>query len=191
MKFSIQKIQPLRDYSGTEYSSYGKYKPYLRVNFHKRCGYCDGLDVYAGGSRGFQIDHFKPKKTFPELERDYNNLVYSCPYCNRAKWDHWREEDGFIDPCDDLYRETLYRNEKGQIKYDNSRGEYIHKHLKLHLRRHELLWIIEKLKEQSDELDTLSDQLGEDHPEELTILREFKKVQKQIQKYTNLFYEEI
>ncbi|WP_373072223.1 HNH endonuclease [Sulfurimonas sp.] len=193
MTYSIQEKKPERDYTGTKYNTYGAYKPYLRENFNKRCGYCDGLDVYAGGSQGFQIDHFKPKKLFPDLETEYENLVYSCPYCNRSKWDYWRDDKGFIDPCSDLYSETLYRNDKGQIKYYDGceQGEYIHQKLKLDLRRHELIWIIEKLKKQSDDLDALSDSLGEDHPEELTILREFKNVQKEIKKYTNLFYDEI
>jgi len=193
MRYSIQEKKPERDYSGTEYSTYGRYKPFLREDFNKRCGYCDGLDIYTGGSRGFQIDHFKPKKLFPDLETTYDNLVYSCPYCNRSKWDYWREDKGFIDPYNDLYGATLYRNEKGQILYndDCEQGEYIHKKLKLNLRRHELIWIIEKLKKQSDELDFFSDSLGENHPEEVAILREFKKVQKEIKKYTNLFYDEV
>lgn len=193
MMYDIQEVKPSREYSGTRYSSYGKYKPFLRDNFNKRCGYCDGLDIYSGGSRGFQIDHFKPKKLFPLLETVYDNLVYSCAYCNRGKWDHWKDIEGFIDPCDDLYGETLFRNEKGQIRYQNDsvQGAYIYKHLKLHLRRHELLWVVEKLKKQSDELDVIHSRLSEGHEEELNILREFKKVQNKIKKYTNLFYEEI
>ena len=187
----IQEKKPVRDYSGTSYKTYGKYKPFLRKNFNKRCGYCDGLDVYAGGSRGFQIDHFKPKKTFPDLETEYSNLVYSCPYCNRAKWDYWRDNKGFVDPCSDSYSEILFRNEKGQIKYENEQGQYIYEHLKLYIRRHELIWIIEKLKKQSDKLDKLSDELGEGHDEELNVLREFKKIQKKIKEYTNLFNDEI
>lgn len=191
MQYSIQEEKPARNYSGKSFTQYGQYKPFLRNDFNKKCGYCDGLDIYVGGSRGFQIDHFKPKKIFPDFETDYENLVYSCPYCNRSKWDHWKEQDGFIDPCDDLYAKVLFRNEKGQIQYLNEQGKYIYEHLKLYLRRHELIWIIEKLKKQSNELDRLSDELGEGHEEELNVLREFKKVQKKIKEYTNLFYEEI
>lgn len=193
MKHSIQEIKPIRNYKGIKYSSYGKYKPFLRDNFNKRCGYCDGLDIYAGGSRGFQIDHFKPKKLFPDLETEYDNLVYSCSYCNRAKWDHWKDDNGFIDPCDILYSKFLFRNEKGQIKYNNNceRGEYIYNHLNLHLRRHELLWIIEKLKKQSDKLDKIYESLDNGHEEEIIILRKFREIQNQIKIYTNLFYEEI
>lgn len=35
----------------------------------------------------FQIDHFKPISKYPELERNYKNLVYCCSYVNRAKSD--------------------------------------------------------------------------------------------------------
>lgn len=193
MSTNIYETKPKRTYSGDGYSTYGKYKPFLRSDFNKRCGYCDGLDIYAGGSRGFQIDHFKPKKTFPALETIYSNLVYSCAFCNRAKWDKWEDVDGFIDPCNSKYSRLLYRNGKGQILYkDNDKqGKYIHENLKLNRKRHELIWIIERLKAQSLKLNSLIDTLGKEHEHEIKVLREFRTVNNEIRKYTNLFYEEI
>ena len=36
-------------------------------------------------SRDYQIDHFLPKSENPEVERDYDNLVYACSECNGTK----------------------------------------------------------------------------------------------------------
>jgi len=71
------------------YNNYRAYKEHLRTDFHRRCGYCNDLDHHCNGVRGFHIDHFVPLKPYseqhPSIETDYNNLVYSCPYCNNAK----------------------------------------------------------------------------------------------------------
>jgi len=87
-------VQPFRNAipkrtCSKKYKSYHSYKSYLREDFSKRCGYCNDLDVLCGGRRGFQIDHFRPQKKFEHLKINYDNLIYSCPYCNRAKSDDW------------------------------------------------------------------------------------------------------
>jgi len=192
MNHRVQKQKPQRTCNKT-YANYTSFKPYLRSDFNKRCGYCDDRDVYSGGIRGYQIDHFKPHSIakFRHLKEEYSNLVYSCPFCNRAKWDKWQEENGFIDPCSDEYEQHLQRDNKGKIVYISPQGEYIWKNLKLYLKRHELLWMIDKLQEQNDELDRYLSILGEGHELELEILREFRRIQQEIQRYTNLFYSEI
>jgi hypothetical protein len=189
---SVREKKPSRTCSKT-YASYTSFKSYLRDDFNKRCGYCDDLDIYHGGVRGYQIDHFKPHsiEAFKHLKEDYSNLVYSCPFCNRAKSNKWQDEDGFIDPCEDEYDEHLARDSRGQIVAKTSRGQYIHKNLNLHLKRHELLWMIDKLEEQSKEIDKYLNILGEGHELELKILREFRKIQIKIKEYTNLFHGEI
>ncbi len=192
MTIKVQKKKPTRTCTRT-YASYISFKPYIRADFNKRCGYCDDLDFYHGGSRGYQIDHFKPHSIarFSALKEEYSNLVYSCPFCNRAKSNKWEDTDGFIDPCDEEYDNHLKRNNRGQIVAITRRGQYIHKNLNLHLKRHELLWMIEKLEQQSIELDSRLDILGEGHESELKILRKFRKIQNEIKKYTNLFHGEL
>jgi len=192
MSSSIHKSKPVRTCTKT-YTRYTFFKPYIREDFNKRCGYCDDLDIYHGGVRGYQIDHFKPHSIarFSALKEDYNNLVYSCPFCNRAKSNKWKDIDGFIDPCDTEYDNHLRRNNRGKIIAITNRGEYIHKNLNFHLKRHELLWMIEKLEGQSIELNSYLDILGEGHESELKILREFRKIQNEIKKYTNLFHGEL
>ena len=192
MTSKVQKAKPIRKCTKT-YASYTLFKPYIREDFNKRCGYCDDLDIYHGGVRGYQIDHFKPHSIpkFTPLKKEYSNLVYSCPFCNRAKSNKWEDVGGFIDPCEDEYDNHLARNNRGQIVSKTEQGKYIYENLNLHLKRHELLWMIEKLEEQAKEIDMYLDNLGEEYELELKILREFRLIQKQIKKYTNLFYSEI
>ena len=93
-------------------TNYQRYKQALREDFKYRCAYCilhEG-DLFGGGFHNFQIDHFKPRDTFPALVNEYSNLYYACRWCNRAKDDTWpsdEEQRGgfvFVDPCvEDLY----------------------------------------------------------------------------------------
>ena len=51
------------------------------------------------------VDHIKPRKFFPELALDVNNLQILCHECNHGKgnWDQtdWRTSDAF-DPADEF-----------------------------------------------------------------------------------------
>lgn len=37
----------------------------------------------------FGVDHYRPKRRFPELEFSYDNLFYCCNACNARKGDYW------------------------------------------------------------------------------------------------------
>ena len=189
---SIHKVKPQRTCTRQE-GDYKKFKKYLRSDFNQRCGYCDDWDYYYGGKRIYHIDHFKPHSIskFLPLKHEYSNLVYSCPFCNIAKSNKWQDINGFIDPCDKEYDNHIKRDNSGKIIYISSQGEYIWKNLKLYLRRHELLWILDKLENQKDKLNDLIDNLGEKHPQEVEILREFRQVQKTIDKYIDLYRREL
>ena len=150
----VRNIVPKRTCSKT-FKSYRKYKLYLQTDFHRRCGYCGDLDVLCGGIRGFQIDHFRPKSClhFKHLENDYSNLVYACPYCNRAKSNDWPAGNsiesalngqGYIDPCENEYDNHLARREDGSISPQTDVGKYMFEKLKLGLRRHQLAWKYEQ-----------------------------------------------
>ena len=47
------------------FANYRSFKPYLRTDFRKKCGYTDCSDFWFGGPKTFHIDHFKPKSKFP------------------------------------------------------------------------------------------------------------------------------
>ena len=192
MDSNIQKIKPVRTCTKT-YASYTSFKPYIREDFNKRCGYCDDLDVYHGGSRGYQIDHFKPHSIarFSALKEEYSNLVYSCPFCNRAKSNKWEDTDGFIDPCDEEYDEHLKRNDRGQIIATTNRGQYIHKNLNFHLKRHELLWMIEKIIQQKEKLLVYKKSLNPSHSKYIEIIEKYIECDEKLIDYTNLFHGEL
>ena len=143
---------------------YGSYKPDLRKDFSNRCGYCDGLDGFYGGTRGFQIDHFAPKSLFPELTLAYENLVYSCPFCNRAKSNKWiglnsmaphNGLEGFVDPCEQDFENHLDRDSFGKVFAKTEVGEYMVKHLNLRLLRHQYIWQSQKLEELARRINKL------------------------------------
>ena len=134
--------------------SYRLHKSDLRSDFGARCGYCDSIDEYFGGLSGAHIDHFAPKSKFPELASHYENLIYSCPFCNRAKSSKWVGEDagipnngreGFIDPCSREFDMHLARRPTGEIVPTSRLGEYMIEHLKLRLIRHKFIWQAQRL----------------------------------------------
>jgi len=192
MTSSVQKTKPIRTCTKicTRYTSF---KPFIREDFNRRCGYCDDLDVYHGGVRGYQIDHFKPHSidSFKHLKEEYSNLVYSCPFCNRAKSNKWEDIDGFIDPCEKEYDNHLERNNKGQIISKTTQGKYIYTNLNLFLKRHELLWMIEKIIQQKEELISFKKTLEKTHSKYIDIIEQYIECDKQLIQYTNLFYKEI
>ena len=188
----VQKKKPTRTCTRT-YSHYRSFKPYLRDDFNQRCGYCDDQDCYAGGTRGCHIDHFKPHsiKEFKSLKESYSNLVYSCPYCNGVKSNKWKDTNGFVDPCENEYDNHLKRNDIGEIIYETDQGQYIYLNLNLGLKRHELLWCIDKLKQQKQMVSLKMTKCINVKSKELEILRAFKEIQDKIDEYTEFFEEEI
>src|SRR2546429_155966 len=96
------------------YADYRAYKQILRQDFKHRCAYCllhEG-DEYGAGFHNFQIDHFRPRFLFPQLEATYTNLYYACRWCNGAKSETWPSNEQanqsyrFVDPClEDLYQD--------------------------------------------------------------------------------------
>ena len=148
--------------------SYRAYKPQLRENFRKRCGYCDGPDAYVGGQGGSHIDHFAPKTKFPDLENSYENLVYACPFCNRAKSDKWLGNDaavpndgesGFVDPCGPELDQHLRRSTQGRIVGRTRLGQYLVDNLNLRLARHQFIWQLGRMEILAGELQELRQRL--------------------------------
>ena len=134
---------------------YRAYKSVLRKDFRSRCGYCDDPDTYVGGESGSHIDHFAPKSKFPHLENIYENLVYACPFCNRAKSDKWVGDDptvpndginGFVDPCSPGLDNHLARNQRGVIIGLTPVGLYLVDNLNLRLARHQYIWQVGRIR---------------------------------------------
>lgn len=159
----IKRDIPKRTHTGVFRTTNATNKKYLACDFNHRCAYCDDLDSIGGGYRTYHVEHFAPKEKFPELINTYDNLLFSCPYCNGSKSDDWPSENsnisfvgnaGYIDPCLDEYYVHLDRDEKtGEIIYKTNLGQYMYEHLQLYLKRHSLIFMVDKLKEKRDELN--------------------------------------
>ena len=154
-------------------NNYRAYKAELRTDFRERCGYCDALDEYFGGTQGSHIDHFAPKKKFPHLKTVYENLVYSCPFCNRAKSNKWIGNDpsvpnngtnGFVDPCDPEFDEHLARDATGRVVPLTHLGQYMVDNLNLRLMRHQFIWQAQRLDQLAERLEELIRTVKDNHP---------------------------
>jgi len=157
----LKKTKPVRSFSGIKFITNATNKKHLAEDFSHKCAYCDDLDAYSCSYRSFQVEHFAPFSKFPHLEFNYSNLLYACPWCNRAKWDLWPSEDsnvnvvenqGFIDPCDAEYYEHLERTLDGKLIWKTELGKYMHNALKLFLKRHEVIFNVERLEEARNRL---------------------------------------
>ncbi|WP_161404816.1 HNH endonuclease [Paenibacillus silvestris] len=156
--------------------SYKSYRSELMEDFQGRCGYCNSY--FGIIKKDYHIDHFVPQRiilksrTHNHLLNDYKNLVLSCPTCNGSKSGKWPSEDpdksivseqGFVDPSDQSYSDMFFRDNNGRIHPNESNlANYIHKELKLYLRKHQIVWSIEnvisilKSKELNDENEMLT-----------------------------------
>ena len=69
-----------------------EFRPDLKRVFHGLCAYCEELD------RG-EVEHFHPKKRWPELVYEWSNWLFACRSCNQSKGEKWPEQ-GYFDPGD-------------------------------------------------------------------------------------------
>lgn len=133
-------------------NNYLIYKEQLVKDFRDLCGYCGKNRNYFFDN--FQIDHFRPKSKYPDLKNDYNNLVLSCPICNRNKSDDWPTNDknvyhndsiGYVDPASKEFDKVFYRDEDGNICSNYDYGKYMITKLKFDIRPIKELWKLERL----------------------------------------------
>ena len=164
MTYPFRTIAPKRTYTGEE-KPYQSHKSQLAADFHHHCGYTDCTDVWFGGQRTFQIDHFKPWKKHKEhkaLLNDYHNLVYCCSYVNRAKSDD--DNSNYLDPCDVDYNLHFERDETGTIVGKTSQGQYMVNKLHLNLQRYAIIWNLERLTKAIDKLKVVAHKMPELSP---------------------------
>jgi hypothetical protein len=111
----------------------------MRADFQTRCAYCERPEEYLGGEEAFEVEHFRPKSKFPQLDCDYSNLYYACRGCNAHKSETWPSEElaargmRFADPCEeDPYVEHLVEHADGSVTGTTPCGIYTAAHVRLH-----------------------------------------------------------
>lgn len=172
-QLEFRVFSPERTYTGKELKDYKRYKDFLEKDFKERCGYTCCQQEWFGGKRNFQIDHFKPKSIYPELETKYSNLIYSCSYVNRAKSDDIGE---YLDPVSEDYNLHFYRDNLGNI-YPNDASEsakYMYKQLKFYLKRYSIIWMLEQLEIKMEKLRMLIEKTDNSEAKELFVAITFK-----------------
>lgn len=195
-----------RTNKGDYYTDYHKYYDEIEADCKKCCVYCDvSLDEIGG--EGMQLDHFRPK-TIPEfksLSNDPNNLVLSCPKCNRLKSNHWPADVsadttcdgdcGFIDPFEADRKDYFEIENTGGIRDKKSPSKYMIKLLMLdriarrqvrrkRILRAEIEWIAVKLSAKIDEIKDMADtgSSQSDISKQITIWVDLYAMEKQLVK---------
>lgn len=127
--------------------NYQRFRPFIRDDFQQCCAYCLLHERFAGGETNFELDHFRPKSKFGQLEHEYSNLYYACHVCNRNKWDWWPSDEleaagiRFADPCRECFSDN-FRDKDGRWQPKTPVGEYSMERLRLNtehlvqIRRH-------------------------------------------------------
>jgi hypothetical protein len=186
----FRKETPKRRDIKTVVTKYSDHRDELKKDYKYRCGYCDDADLWR--KDWFEIDHFVPQKYLKTINNtNYSNLVYACRSCNNSKRAHWPTEDelvhhkndeGFIDPCDDEYDKQFVRDLNGRIIYQTQLGKWMYYKLKLHKPQHEIIWQIEILdnliSECEKQLDKTDNEVLKNRV--LNLYQEYRKYTKQL-----------
>ena len=69
------------------YASAAQFREWLRDEFAFRCVYCLEREQWVHRTGHFHAEHFQPVAQRPDLELEYDNLVYACHVCNAVKRD--------------------------------------------------------------------------------------------------------
>lgn len=165
----FRKKTPSRRNITRSVTKYQDHKPDLEVDFYNRCGYCDASDQWR--TTWYELDHFVPKGYLSALsETSYCNLVYSCRSCNNAKRHKWptqcehlhhNNKEGFIDPCDAQYDQYFYRDDMGYIYHNGTElGKWMYSALQLHKPRHKVLWAIDTLYHEINDINKMIHAIG-------------------------------
>ncbi len=195
-----------RTNQGNYYSNYGEYYHEIETDCQRRCVYCD-ITLNEIGGEGMQLDHFRPKSIpkFEHLSNDPNNLVLSCPKCNRLKSKCWpadisvnatyTDDCGFIDPFNTNRKEYFEIEDTGKIKGKKPPSKYIIKLLlldrmaRIQIRRKRLLRV--KIKQIAiklrDKIDKIKDMVDKGIPrsdisKQLTALKDLDTIRTQLSK---------
>jgi hypothetical protein len=186
----LREKKPVRRLITKAVNSWGDHKPDLKIDFNDRCAYCDSYDGLR--HTWYEVDHFIPKAFFRQFgnitDTQYDNLVYSCKFCNNGKLNKWPSQSetvfndgkvGFVDPCSEEYDSHFYRNADGSIMWTSELGKWMHQTaFKFDQRERgiKLLWNLQKLKELIIQIEPIVEQLtaaGQDSTESHSKLLEY------------------
>ncbi len=189
---SFRDYTPKRRPITTEVRRHGDHRQNLRVDFTMRCGYCNCPDSWK--LTYYEIDHFIPEFILTiKSKTDYSNLVYACRSCNNSKRKQWPTNDenvpnlndeGWMDPCDNLYNANFSRLPNGRIKSETLLGSWMYTALKLHKPQHEVIYNLEQLDLLIEELEKENKRAKNQLVESL-LLTTYRKYKEYVGKFRN------
>lgn len=151
------------------YNHHEAYRDWLRDEFSFRCAYCLMRETWLRGKSGFQIDHCIPQVQDRACLLDYDNLVYTCPWCNQAK-----AGVSVPNPAEVSYGKALLVKEDGVIEANNDLGLILIEGLKLDhseiTSQRRLVLRVVRLAEEKNNVAILVRLLG--YPDDLPNLRQ-------------------
>lgn len=89
-----------------------------------KCCYCE--DKIGAGEDEMHVDHYHDKKNYPDEVVEWNNLLPSCPHCNKKKSNHDTYLEPIVNPTQDDPKEIFYIHNYRYCSYDcdpNSLGK--------------------------------------------------------------------
>ena len=128
--FEYPKSIHARKLSPRQFRRYQSYKPYLRLEFSRRCVYCRQPDSSAP-NLNFGVDHYRPKsiRRFAGLVCIYSNLFYCCAGCNCRKGADWPVDENagpfVVNPCDyEMFRHLRFDSRTARVEARTSFGRH-------------------------------------------------------------------
>jgi hypothetical protein len=101
------------------YKNYNEYKDWLRDEFVFRCVYCLERELwYPSRHAAFGVEHVLPRASHPDLECEYDNLVFACSRCNSFK-----RETITLDPTTIAFADHLRIERDGRMTPLTAEGE--------------------------------------------------------------------
>ena len=114
----VYPVRPHRRRHGPAgYAAFESYRPWVEDEFYFRCIYCLNRKVWAP-TNIWSIDHLVSLDEAPELECEYDNLVFACQFCNQQKL-----ANRVPDPCRVAYGKCLRVESDGTVTSLNKQGK--------------------------------------------------------------------
>lgn len=109
--------------------SHESIKAVLRTETCDKCAYCESPTTAATYG---EVEHIRPKSSFPALTLEWSNLTWVCPPCNREKRDYWQEDLQLLDPTrEDPEGHLVFHGALPCARNGSERGKFTIRKLKL------------------------------------------------------------
>ncbi|MEY8689429.1 MAG: HNH endonuclease [Leptothrix sp. (in: b-proteobacteria)] len=75
-----------------------------------------GRCMYCSGSEASQVEHYRPKSSYPALTFDWSNLLWACGQCNQLKGNQFNETKIPVNPVDENVWQHFFIDQFGNLR---------------------------------------------------------------------------